>query len=67
MVYPNLKAEMSKKQITQAKLADLLGRTTSTISLKLSGQAPISLDEAFAIKSVIHSRLTLDVLFDKGE
>lgn len=62
-MYPNLNAEMARRNITQADLAEKLDRTRATMSLKLSGKAPITLDEAFAIKEALRTRLTLDVLF----
>lgn len=65
MIYPNLSAEMARSKMTQAELADALGRTPSVVSLKLSGKTPISLDEAVEIKRAVGTRLSLDVLFDK--
>jgi DNA-binding Xre family transcriptional regulator len=67
MIYPNLDAEMARQRVMQMQLADEVGITRSTMSLKLNGKAPISLDEAFSIKKALHSRLSLDVLFDKAE
>ena len=67
MMYPNVNAEMARRNILQADLADELGVTRATMSLKLSGKSPISLDEAFAIKEALHSRLSLDVLFDRNK
>ena len=65
MIYPNLKAEMARQNLSQSELADKVGRTRSTMSLKLSGKSPISLDEAFSIKQALQTRLTLDVLFNR--
>lgn len=65
MIYPNLSAEMARSKMTQAELAEALGKTASVMSLKLSGKTPISLDEAMEIKRAVKTRLTLDALFDK--
>ena len=65
MIYPNLSAEMARCRMTQAELAEALGKTASVMSLKLSGKTPISLDEAVEIKRAVGTRLTLDALFDK--
>lgn len=66
-MYPNVNAEMARRNMLQSDLADILGITRATMSLKLSGKAPISLDEAFQIKEALHTRLSLDVLFNKSE
>ena len=62
-MYPNLRAEMARKEINQNELADAVGITPATMSLKLSGKAKLTLDEAFAIKECVRSRLSLDALF----
>lgn len=36
-MFPNLEAEMARSKITQAKLAEMLGVTPTTLSFKLSG------------------------------
>ena len=63
MIYPNLRAEMAKQKISQAELADELGKTHPTMSLKLNGKTPITLDEAMSIKKALKTRLSLDALF----
>lgn len=63
MIYPNLNAEMARRNISQQELAELIGRTKSTMSLKLNGKTSLSLEEAFEIKNAVRTRLTLDVLF----
>ena len=65
MIYPNLSAEMARKGITQAELADKVGRTRATMSLKLNGNSPINLDEARAIKDALQTNLALETLFDQ--
>lgn len=64
-MYPNLKNEMVKRKMTQNDLAESIGCTRATMSLKLSGKAPITLDEAFSIKKAVKTRMSLDVLFAK--
>lgn len=65
MIYPNLRAEMAKQGISQAELADKLGRGKPTMSLKLNGKAPITLDEALSIKKALKTRLSLEALFTR--
>lgn len=65
MIYPNLSAEMARKGISQAELANKVGRTKATMSLKLNGAAPINLAEARAIKEALQTNLPLETLFDQ--
>ena len=44
-MFPNLEAEMARSKITQAKLADILGITPTTLSFKLNGKSNLSLKE----------------------
>ena len=60
MIYRNLNAEMARQGITQKELAKMVGRTGSTMSLKLNGLSSISLDEAKKIKKVLKSDLSLE-------
>jgi len=62
-MYPNLKAEMARNNITMTKLAEVLDRTTGTISGKLKGNYPFTLDEAKRIKAVLQTDLSLEELF----
>lgn len=63
MSFPNLQDVMRKRYVTQGELADHLGVTQTTMSLKLNGKAPITVDEALVIKEYLGSRLSLDKLF----
>ena len=71
IVFPNLEAEMARKKITQAKLAERLGITPTTLSFKLNGKSSLSLKECVEIKKIFFPTKTLDYLFDttgvKGE
>lgn len=49
-MFPNLEAEMARSKITQAKLADILDVTPTTMSFKLSGRSSLSLRECVEIK-----------------
>ena len=64
MIYRNLNAEMARQGITQKELAKMVGRTGSTMSLKLNGLSSISLEEAKIIKTVLKSDLSLEDLFE---
>lgn len=64
-MYPNLRAEMARKNFTAEKMAQIIGRTNGTFSLKYNGKAEFSLDEAFKIKAALETDLTIDELFAK--
>lgn len=72
-MFPNLEAEMARKKITQAKLAEILEVTPTTLSLKLNGKSTLSLKECVKIKNMVFPDKTLDYLFavetgeEKGE
>ena len=67
MVFPNLEAEMARSKITQAKLADILGITPTTLSFKLNGKSNLSLKECVEIKRNAFPDKTLDYLFATDE
>ena len=62
-MFPNLEAEMARKKISQAKLAEILGITPTTLSFKLNGKSSLSLKECASIKREVFPDKTLDYLF----
>lgn len=66
-MFPNLEAEMARSKITQAKLADILGITPTTLSFKLNGKSNLSLKECVEIKRNAFPDKTLDYLFATDE
>ena len=49
-MFPNLDAEMARRKITRAMLAERIHKTPTTLSLKLNGKAPLTLAECIEIK-----------------
>lgn len=64
-MYSNLRAEMARKNITGYELAEKIGITNGTFSAKFNGKSEFTLDEAFKIKSILETDLTIEVLFAK--
>ena len=63
MSYPNLNAEMARKNI---KILDLMNATKKSrpgVSNNLNGRGRFSIDEAFAIRDSLFPDLTIDYLF----
>lgn len=63
MYYPNLEAELKRKNIRRIDLAKALGLALSTISDKLTGKSDISLSLAKKIKDFLRVDTPLEVLF----
>ena len=64
-MYPNFNAERARKGITLETIAEKMGKTIGTISLKLSGQSIITVDEAKQLKEIVGTDLPLETLFSK--
>ena len=62
-LFPNLDAEMARKKITRSMLAEKINKTATTLSLKLNGKAPLTLNECVEIKNVVSPESTVDFLF----
>ena len=66
-MYHNLDAEMARAKITRNMLAKQIGRTPTTLSLKLNGKAPLTLAECIEIKNAVNPDCTVDYLFATEE
>ena len=68
-MFPNVKAERARKNITLEMIATdpRINCTVSTLSLKLNGEAPLKWSEAVAIKDILGSDLPLEVLFEEAK
>lgn len=63
-MYPNLRAEMARRNLTLEPLANELDITVPTLSQKLNGKYPITLNEAKKIKVFLNTEIPLEVLFE---
>ena len=64
-MFPNLEGERAKFKIKLADLAEAIGVTIGTMSLKLQGKYPITLDEAIKIKARIGTDMPIEELFSE--
>lgn len=62
-MYPNLNAELSRRDLTVEKLALLIGMNYNTLRLKLKGERRLTFSEALSIKQALHVTIPLEVLF----
>ena len=62
-MYPNIKAEMARKNVTIEMLAQHLKKNKGTICAKLNGKSEFSIPEAEKIRDYLNPALTIDYLF----
>lgn len=62
-MYSNLRAEMARRNITGQEMAEKIGITNGTFSLKFNGKSEFTLDEALKIKNVLETDLSVEELF----
>jgi transcriptional regulator with XRE-family HTH domain len=62
-MFPNLRAEITRHNLTMAEVADAIGLTATHFSLKMNGKYGFTLSEAFAIKQFLKTKLSIDELF----
>lgn len=66
-MFRNLEAERARKDMTLHEIAEKLGLTVTTLSLKLRGKAPLTLGEAKSIKKILKVTMPLEELFEESE
>lgn len=66
-MFPNLKAEMTRNQINQKDLAELLNLNKATISDKMTGKVDFWFLECKKIRDFYFCNLSLDYLFEPKE
>lgn len=70
-MFRNLRAEVARAGVTNADLADVIGKSVPTLLRLLSGKQPFRLGQMMAIQSELEERngatYTLDYLFGDGD
>lgn len=61
--YPNLRAEMARKNVTIQDIAKAIGTGRDTAGAKLSGKRPLHLDEALTIADALFPGENIKHLF----
>lgn len=62
-MYPNLEAELKRRNIKRAALAEVLGCAISTITAKMQHASEFTFDEAKKIKAFLGVDIPLEILF----
>jgi DNA-binding XRE family transcriptional regulator len=66
-MYPNLNAELARKNVTNAELAKVLGLAPGTVSQKRNGAFYFTFKEAVAIKKHLNVDMPLEELFEEAQ
>lgn len=66
-MFPNLKAEMARKNIRKGEIAKALGISQSTLSAKLNQNSRLKYTECVLIKEKFFPEHTIDYLFAISE
>lgn len=66
-MFPNLRAEMARKNIDGVEIADFLGCTPKTFSSKITGKTEFTRSEIFRIQKQFFSNLTVEYLFSENK
>lgn len=64
-MYPEIDIELVKGKMTRKDLSIKTGIAYNSLLLKLTGKTIITLDESFAIKKALNSKLSIEKLFRK--
>lgn len=64
-MYPNLRAELARKDMSIPQLAEMTGMKTTTLYDKYNGRTAFTLDEAGKIRDVLGLDMSIDELFGK--
>lgn len=62
-MFPNLRAEITRRNLTMEKVAEAIGVSTTHFSLKMNGKYTFTLKEAIAIKKLLKTEMALEELF----
>ena len=64
-MYPNLRAELARKGFGLKYVADKLGISTGTLSLKIR-RGGFTLNEAKQIKGILETDIPIEILFEEA-
>lgn len=64
-VFPNLRAELARKNISNMELSSLIGKSPMDLRSKMIGESEFTLWEIYRIKKHLFPDLTIDYLFSK--
>ena len=66
-MYPNLRAELARKNLNITQLAELTGIKITTLYDKFNERTAFTLDEAVLIRDSLHLNMSIDELFQRED
>ena len=66
-MYPNVRAEMARQDITLAILSERTKIPVQRLSLKLNGKGDLTMKEAITIREALGVDISLDELYQRKE
>lgn len=66
-MYRNLRAEIARRGLSTALMAEVLGCGVSTVCARLRGEQDWKLKECRALKELLQYEGTIEELFDDGD
>ena len=67
MRYSNLKAELARKGVSIEEVSKMLNIHRNSVTNKINGETPFTVEEAFKIHDRYFPKLSLDYLFATAE
>jgi plasmid maintenance system antidote protein VapI len=64
-MFPNLKAEMARQNISSLKMSEYIGCTPKTFSSKMTGKTDFTRSEIFKIQKAFFPNFTVEYLFSE--
>lgn len=65
-MYPNLRAELTRKGLTMSEFAKRIGMSPQSLSCRMNGQRNFTYAEALLIKKELGVDIPLEILFDEA-
>ena len=62
-MFPNLRAEITRHNLTMGQVAEAVGISITHFSLKMNGKYAFTLNEALAIKNFLKTEMSVEELF----
>ncbi len=66
-MYPNLEAEIARKRVNHAVLAEAIGMSPCTFSARMTGKRDWTFAEVCKLKKLLGAAMPLEVLFEKDK
>lgn len=66
MAYKNLKAEMTRRNISVSDIAKAAGKSISATSKNINGKGDLTVEEGLGIRDTYFADLSMDYLFEKS-